>query len=134
MKPILRVGGRWAVSWMSVGLVCGLVLMLGKIGIAEPGPKGLMSTYGMWVPVLAVTGAAFGFGLGVVYAPVMVLARPLREKAGTTTWAARNLPRLICGCVAGAVIGAWSGPEGAAMFGILGLVSASLSRFDRLRP
>lgn len=131
IKAILRTGGRWAVSWMCVGLVIGLWLVVEKVGVAEPdSTTGLRAGFGPWLPILAAVGAMFGFALGVIYAALMVAARPLLAKAGTATWAARNLPRLTSGFIAGAITGAWAGPESAVMFGALGIISAALSKFD----
>jgi hypothetical protein len=94
INAILRTGGRWAVSWMCVGLVIGLWLVVQKVGIAQPGSTGPTAGFGPCLPILAAVGAVFGFALGLIYAAVMVAARPLRAKGGTATWAARTLPRL----------------------------------------
>jgi hypothetical protein len=130
IKAIIRTGGRWAVSWMCVGLVIGLWLVVAKVSVGEPGSASPTTGFGPWLPILGAIGAVFGFVLGLIYAALMVAARPLHAKAGTATWAARNLPRLTSGFIAGAVTGSWAGPESAVMFGALGIISAALSKFD----
>ena len=118
---------------MCVGLLGGLALMLTRPALlADSGAQpSNASFYTFWVPVGAIAGAVFGFALGLIYAVLMVATRPLRARIGHASWSVRNLPRLTCGFVAGAITGAWAGAESSAMFGIVGLVSASLSRFDR---
>src|SRR5262249_33657113 len=116
------VAGRWALSWTCVGLLVGIVVVVAtKAGQSSPP---------LWLLVTTLVGGGSGFALGLLFACLMTASRPLRTPFHPEAWPARVGPGLMCGAVAGAILGMGSAPEGAVLLGTLGATSAAISRFE----
>ena len=118
-------------AWALVGLVAGILLMLGKaLPIAESGVKpDNLSFYAIWIPVMGGGASAFGFILGLVFASCMALTERWRASVeARPSVVARYGPRMLCGAIAGGIIGLpLTHDANALIFVGLGLCSAAVS-------
>jgi len=133
LRNIAVVTLRWTSAWAILGLVVGIALMLGRAEpIAESGAKPLgLGPYAFWIPLGFGVASVFGLLLGLIFASLMAVVDLWWPSAKPRpAWFASYGQRLLCGTVAGGLIG---GPltrdRNAVFFAGLGLVSAAVSSF-----
>jgi len=128
--------------WGLLGLLLGILLMLMKTPpIAESGRKpDDVFFYSFWVPMGSIAGAVFGAALGFLFSCLMEWNRArLGEGAMSDDISRKFLPRLVCGGIAGGILGVGLGSSEATFFLLLvvgvcsGVVSTVLVRAQRNR-
>jgi MFS family permease len=105
----------WTVTWAAIGLAFGIAQLL---------RTGQVS----WIPSLGLGAAAAGFGMGILYALLMVMTAGWRDSlADTPGLAAQLAPQVLCGAGAGVMGGLLAGGfSGALFFGALGAITATI--------
>jgi len=108
VRQILRVVLRWTAGWTLVGVLGGVAMMFAKVPpIAESGAKPAdLWFYAFWIPILGAAAGVFGFALGLLFSILMALLKNWRSRVESRTdIAGKYGPRLLCGTLAGALIG-----------------------------
>jgi hypothetical protein len=108
VRQILGVTFRWAAAWTLLGLLLGVLLMIAQVEpFAESGAKPLgLSFYAFWIPLSGGAAGVFGFALGLLFSLLMALAAKWRNSSEIRPDAFdRYGARLLCGFVAGALLG-----------------------------
>jgi hypothetical protein len=133
LRNIAVVTLRWAGAWAILGLVVGVALTLGRFEpIAESGARPLgLGPYTFWIPLGLGVASVFGLLLGFMFACLMAVVdlwwSPTKAKPG---WFAAYGQRLLCGAVAGGLIGWPLMRDGNALIFVgLGLGSSALSSY-----
>src|SRR5258708_17263397 len=108
MGEVLRVLLRWTAAWTLIGVIGGVAMMFVKVPpIAESGAKPSdLWFYAFWIPVLGVAAGVFGFALGLLFSILMELLKNWRSRAeARADVLGKYGPRILCGTLAGALIG-----------------------------
>ena len=126
LPKLPQVALQWVSSWAVAGLVTGIGLMLLKtLPFAESGAKPSDGEFAMWIPGMALAGAAAGLGVGLLYAGLMLVTEEWRNGLEGDTLTIRLGPQMLCGAVAGVVAGILAGGLGGAVFfALLGACTA----------
>jgi hypothetical protein len=109
------------------GLAVGITLMMLKaLPFAEAGAKPSDGEFALWIPGMALAGAAAGLGVGLLYAGLMLVTEEWRNGLEGDTLTIRLGPQVLCGTTAGFVAGLVAGGfGGAAFFALLGACTAA---------
>jgi hypothetical protein len=112
----------WTVTWAAIGLAFGIAQLL---------RTGQVS----WIPSLGLGAAAAGFGMGILYALLMILTEGWRDSfADTPGLAAQLAPQVLCGAGAGIMGGLLAGGySGALFFGALGAITATIFNWKQVK-
>lgn len=139
MGQILWVTLRWSVSWAILGAIGGIALMFTKTPpIAESGAKpDDFLFYAFWIPLVGVAAGVFGFALGLLFSILMALTASWRaQREVRANFVSNYVPRVLCGIVAGALLGLpflKAGYIQVFVFGGFGACSALVSGFLQTR-
>lgn len=133
LRNIALVTFHWTGAWAILGLLVGVALTLGRFEpIAESGARPLgLGPYTFWIPLGFGVASVFGLLLGFMFACLMAVVdlwwSPARAKP---RWFGAYGQRLVCGTVAGGLIGWPLMRDGNALIFVgLGLASAAVSIF-----
>ena len=127
LPKLPQVALQWVSAWAVAGLATGILLMLLKaLPFAESGAKPTDGEFALWIPGMALAGAAAGLGVGLLYAGLMMVTEEWRNGLEGDTLSVRLGPQVLCGAVAGIAAGLLAGGlGGAAFFAFLGACTAA---------
>jgi hypothetical protein len=125
LPKLPQVALQWVSAWAVTGLAAGILLMLLKaLPFVETKPTD--GEFALWIPGMALAGAAAGLGVGLLYACLMTVTEEWRNGLEGDTLTVRLGPQVLCGSVAGIVAGFLAGGlGGAAFFAFLGACTAA---------
>jgi len=132
LRTILLTTMRWTAAWAVIGLLIGIAMTLGRVPpMAEPGAPSGYAFYLFWIPVCLGVASVFGLLLGLLFSSLLAaieLWMPL-VVAESGSFMSIYGWRLVCGAIAGGMIGFpvfdWNGFWYMAM----GIASAVVSGF-----
>jgi hypothetical protein len=117
LPKLPQVALQWVSAWAVAGLATGILLMLLKaLPFAESGIKPTDGGFALWIPGMALAGAAAGLGVGLLYAGLMIVTEEWRNGLEGDTLTIRLGPQVMCGAAAGLVAGVLAGGLGGSVF------------------